>query len=336
MRKQRKEHMGTEIVLTVAVAAYNVEQFLEETLNSLVLDCDGLEVLIIDDGSTDNTAEIGKRYEETYPKGFRYIRKENRGWGSVMNMAVRLAKGKYFRQLDGDDFLKTENLPGFLAWLKDSDADLVVTPYEEVDDGSGKIVRIHSWENGENPVTIQNLMERPEFGIWACTFRTQRLQDLGIRLLEHCYYTDVEYLITACLAVERIESWDRVIYRYRTGREGQSVSISGARKNYRQHLKVVWRLCGLFESASEEKKRMVLTRTRLVILQQYRFFFYLSPVKSHKRELQKFDCELKQRSEILYEIPGSPIRWMRRLHFFGYRCAAVWIVWRKRHRRKNV
>lgn len=179
-------------------------------------------------------------------------------------------------------------------------------------------------------------MDRPEFGIWACTFRTQLLKDLKIRLLEHCYYTDVEYLITACLAVETIGGWDGVIYRYRTGREGQSVSISGARKNYKQHLRVVWRLCDLFESVPEEKKKMVLTRIGLVILQQYRFFFYLSPKKANKKELQNFDRELKQRSEVLYEAPGSQIRRMRRTGFLGYRCASVLIVWRKRHRRKKV
>lgn len=323
-----------EILLTVAVAAFQVEPFLAQTLDSLSVNCGGLEVLVIDDGSTDRTAEIAKRYETRDPGIFRYVRKENGGWGSVINTAVRMARGKYFRQLDGDDFLKTENLSGFLAYLKDARDELIVTPYEEIDDGTQRILRIHSWGETEK-ASLKELMERPEFGIWACTFRTDFLRAQKIRLLEHCFYTDVEFLVASCLAVERIGSWDGVIYRYRTGREGQSVSVSGARKNYKQHLRVVWRLCQLFEQAPEEKRNQIITRIRFAVLQQYRFFFYLSPTKEHKKELLDFDRELKRRSGLLYDIPNRQVRLMRRVHFWGYGIAAVWIVCRKQNRRRK-
>ena len=76
-----------EKILTITVPAYNVERFLDQTLASFaderVLDL--LEVLIVDDGSKDHTAEITKRYEEKYPQTFRLISKENGGHGSTIN-----------------------------------------------------------------------------------------------------------------------------------------------------------------------------------------------------------------------------------------------------------
>ena len=70
-------------ILTVSIAAYNVSKYLDEALepftNSMYKD--ELEVLIVDDGSKDDTAEIAKRYEERYPNTFKLVKKENGGWG---------------------------------------------------------------------------------------------------------------------------------------------------------------------------------------------------------------------------------------------------------------
>lgn len=74
-----KQVEKVEKILTVTVASYNVEKFLENTLDSFVDErvLDDIEVLIVDDGSKDKTAEIGRKYEEKYPDTFRVISKEN-------------------------------------------------------------------------------------------------------------------------------------------------------------------------------------------------------------------------------------------------------------------
>ena len=91
-------------ILTVTVPSYNVEKFLENTLDSFVDErvLDDIEVLIVDDGSKDKTAEIGRKYEEKYPDTFRVISKENGGHGSTINRGIGEAKGKYFKVVDGD------------------------------------------------------------------------------------------------------------------------------------------------------------------------------------------------------------------------------------------
>lgn len=97
-------------LLTVVIPSYNVEKFLNQTLDSFVCDesvMKKFEVIVVDDGSKDNTAKIGKEYADKYPDTFRVISKENGGHGSTINCGIRNAVGKYFKVVDGDDWVNT-------------------------------------------------------------------------------------------------------------------------------------------------------------------------------------------------------------------------------------
>ena len=118
-------------LLSISIAAYNVENFLKGTLDSLLADEETLakmEVIVVNDGSKDRTAEIAREYCDRYPESFRLIDKENGGYGSTINSAVRVASGKYFRLLDGDDWYFTENQKGYVEFLEKTEADIVLTP----------------------------------------------------------------------------------------------------------------------------------------------------------------------------------------------------------------
>ena len=121
--------MQGEKILTVSIAAYNVEKYIDQTLKSLVVPeiMDKLEVLVIDDGGKDSTVDIVERYVDQYPDTFKLIRKENGGWGSTVNCGLKNATGKYFKLLDGDDYFS--ELARFIDVLQQTDADLVYTPY---------------------------------------------------------------------------------------------------------------------------------------------------------------------------------------------------------------
>lgn len=143
------EYNGEEKILTISVAAYNVEEFLANTLNSCVVRevFNEIEVLIVDDGSTDHTADIAQEYINNYPDMFQLIRKQNGGYGSTVNTSIQLARGKYIRLLDGDDWFLSENLPEFILRLKRTDADMVITPY------------IECWGDGEEFIRWPGKME---------------------------------------------------------------------------------------------------------------------------------------------------------------------------------
>ena len=114
-----------EKILTVTIPSYNVEAYLEDCLESFVNSevMDDIEVLIVNDGSSDNTAKIAQRYVDKYENTFRLINKENGGHGSTINTGVREAKGKYFKVVDGDDWVDTRSFIHLVKVLKESDAE---------------------------------------------------------------------------------------------------------------------------------------------------------------------------------------------------------------------
>ena len=129
-----------EKILTVVIPSYNVERFLQETLESFVEErvLKDIEVLVVDDGSKDGTAEIGKAFEQMYPGTFRVISKENGGHGSTINKGIEQCQGKYFKVVDGDDWVNTEDFCILVDKLKTCEADYVVTNYYEVNDQTGE------------------------------------------------------------------------------------------------------------------------------------------------------------------------------------------------------
>ena len=152
-------------VLTISVAAYNVEDTLDQTLSSLVTDTDTMsrmEVIIVDDGSTDSTAQIAEKYVSSHPGTFRLIRKSNGGYGSTINRSISEAEGKYFKQLDGGDIYITENLSEFVTFLSGIDSDLVISPYEEVYLKDGRTLLRHPYaDQGKKSDMAISVLEGP-------------------------------------------------------------------------------------------------------------------------------------------------------------------------------
>lgn len=117
------------IAISIIVPAYNVEKKIERCLNGLVHQTfDNYEIIVVDDGSCDNTGEICKRYSSKY-KNLRYISKENGGVSSARNCGIENARGEYIVFADSDDYVSKELCEGMFAAAKKSDADLVIASY---------------------------------------------------------------------------------------------------------------------------------------------------------------------------------------------------------------
>ena len=132
-----------EKLLTVSVAAYNGAATLQKALESCLVADESLQalldVIIIDDGSTDGTAALAQAFVQAHPGSFRLVSKVNGGYGSTLNTAVELASGRYFRTLDCDDWFDTNALQTLLRRLQNCTADAVYTNYRTVqENGSGK------------------------------------------------------------------------------------------------------------------------------------------------------------------------------------------------------
>ena len=322
---EKVEHI-VEKTLSISIAAYNVEEFLKNTLDSLVAPeiMDDIEVLIIDDGSKDNTAAIGKEFVDKYPNSFKVISKPNGGYGFTINAAIDAATGQYFKTLDGDDWYDTENLVRFVKDLKNMSADLILTPFTMVYEGTGE-KQVISMERKyqEKNITFEQLPEAlySKIKMHSVTYKTSILKENNIRIGEHCFYTDIEYISFPIVYVNDVNFLDYSIYQYRIGLEGQSVSDEGFRKHYKDHLRVVNRILEFYtinkeNGLSKEKATFLFNILKALINTQYGIFFKLDNTEQTKHELIAFDTKLKQTNSMLYEsAKGKRVVLLRKLKF---------------------
>ena len=321
-----------EKLLTVSVAAYNVADYIRGTLDSVIHpDCiDAIEILVVDDGGTDETLSIVKEYEEKYPDSVFGIHKENGGYGSVINTSIRRATGKYFKQLDGDDWFDTANLPCFLELLASIDADYVVTPMRMHNEVDGSEVIRDYFENISQGIYSFDEMDFQKISPMHCScFRTKMLQEHDITITEHCFYTDVELVNRPVPYMNTICIYHQPIYVYRVGREGQSVSKTGIRKHYKEHEKVFWNLLEIYRSLAEEQaaKRQFI-RQRLVkeTAAQMKYYCYLERGKVPHGELKAFGSRLQQEAPEILDAAISYSRFVRLMvksKYYAYHFAGL-------------
>ena len=229
-------------ILTISVAAYNVENYISNTLESLLVDdIDDIEILVEDDGGIDNTANIVKEYEEKYPNVVKLIHKENGGYGSTINKSLEIATGKYFKQLDGDDWYDSNNFKKFLELLRNIDTDVVYTPYKEFYENKKKYILKDFFSNKfEKEYDIEDIILEAthHLNMYTVCYKTEILKKSKLKLLEKCFYTDTQYAMYPIASANTIYITHYPIYVYRLGNEGQSVSLNGAIKHYQDHIKV--------------------------------------------------------------------------------------------------
>lgn len=321
-----------EKILTVSIAAYNVEETLEEALQPFVTcSCkEALDILIIDDGSKDRTAEIAAKYEAEDQDVFRLVRKENGGWGSTLNTGMKLARGRYFKQLDGDDYFSKENLDGYLAFLKGCSADLIYTPFLTFDDHTGAVLReLGRYDRQLLPERkTLYLSEVTDFvpAMHTMTVRTEILRRHPVHITEHCFYTDVEFVLKCCNFCRTMIYYELPVYYYRLARSGQSMSVEGIRRHYQDHLKMLYTMLAYEKRCVKETHVRRIFRERLsgVCDMQYKFFFALRPLGSVKKEVRQYDTILKKQYPYYYErTNGKTMRLLRGVHFVGYRFLAA-------------
>lgn len=330
-------------ILTVSIAAYNVSKYLDEALepftNSMYKD--ELEVLIVDDGSKDDTAEIAKRYEERYPNTFKLVKKENGGWGSTLNKGIEIGTGKYFKQLDGDDYFSHENLDDFILYLKDTNVDLIHSPFITFSDKNGAILRTLSsgWDIPWRKDIL--ISEIPLFcpAMHTVTVKLDILKNNHVTITEKCFYTDVEFVLKVMGFCKTFSYYELPIYYYRLARNGQSMSIEGVRKNWRDHLKMLSVMLDYEKKniTSERTKKIFKERLRWVCEWQYIFFFALNGTTEHKDALIAFDRELKENYPDYYNsIENGAVKFLRKIGFFGYSIVGRIQTLRDKKRKINI
>ena len=262
-----------EKLLTVIVPCYNVEQYLFDVLKSYVIPkvFNSFEVLIVNDGSNDHSADIADSFCRKYPNCFRLINKENGGHGSTINIGIKYALGKYVRVIDGDDWVDKKCFVRFLEKLAHLDADLVLTPFNIVTEGKGitEVVNasdsvLECWTMNANDAKkiIKQMLSMHSF-----TVKTEILKKIP-SISEHCFYVDNEFVVFSLAFIRTVAYINECVYQYRMGIEGQSVSFANLQKNRGNSLRVFNRIVD-FEKSHSDVELSDIIRMRSVGLANF-------------------------------------------------------------------
>ena len=235
-------------LLTVTIPCYNSADYMEKAINSALIGGNDIEILVVDDGSSDNTLEIAREYEKKYPDIVRAIHKENGGHGSAVNTGIENATGVYFKGLDSDDWLDTYSLQEVLTLLRNMvtdgiGLDMVINNYvyekpsaqkQKVMSYVGAIPRdkVIGWSDFKRLRMSQNLL------MHSIIYRTKLLRDCNLKLPEHTFYVDNIFAYVPLPYVKKIYYLDVNLYRYYIGREGQSVNEAIMTSRIDQQIKV--------------------------------------------------------------------------------------------------
>lgn len=222
-----------EKILSVCIPTYNMEALLPRCLDSFILEkeyMDQLEIIIVNDGSRDKSSAIAHEYADKYPQTFKVIDKTNGNYGSCINAALKDARGKYFRICDADDRYEKNNLKEYLDYLKESNAELVFSPYTvlSVDDTIMEVIKcpIDLLRKSFNIDDLDwgNLEIKKMRAMHCIAISPSILTKHDYVQTEGISYTDTQFSFCALLYSSTCSFFDKNIYLYYLGRDGQTMS----------------------------------------------------------------------------------------------------------------
>lgn len=220
--------------ISFAIPCYNSAAYMDRAVEPILKGGEDVEIIIVNDGSKDDTSKIAHEYEEKYPTIIRAVDKENGGHGDAVNVGLDHAEGKYFKVVDSDDWGDEEALYKILDVLKkfeeeEKQVDMLLTNY------------VYEKEGMEHKKVIEykNVLPQEEIFGWndvkhfhlgqyilmhSVIYRTDFLKLCQLRLPKHTFYVDNIYVYYPLPHVRKMYYMDVDFYRYYIGREDQSVN----------------------------------------------------------------------------------------------------------------
>ena len=279
-----------EKILSICVPSYNMEQYLARNIESfLVQECiDKIEVIVVNDGSTDITLKIANEYKDKYPGTIVVIDKKNGHYGSCVNAALKIATGKYFRIVDADDFVDGNGLKRLVADMENLEVDCVYTQYAKICEGTLNLVDEANIDLPYNEEIFIDNVKLPNgiFHMHCLSYRTQLLRDINYMQLEGICYTDNEYIYYPLMECKTIYMEKFPLYCYLLGREGQSVDIKSIKNNFSHFQKIYVRMvCD--NQISPDNKRAYLYDFFMCFLLEKMFTISVlfNPIKENQIDL---------------------------------------------------
>lgn len=300
-------------VLTVLVPVYNVEKYIRRCLDTLLQPdiLEDIEVLVVNDGSKDLSAEIVREYEKKYPQTITFVDKENGGHGSTINVGVEKAQGRYFRVIDSDDWVNIRDFVKFVQRLKGETADVVLSDYRKEYTYNSKSEYFvyeglaDSQEYNLNEVDLE-LLRGEYFMMATTTYRTEVLRESGLKLIEKTFYVDMQYNVVPIAKVDTFTYYHLDIYRYFIGRKEQSMNMDNFVRNQEHHKRMIKWLIEYYTQISPQltpNKREYIEIILTYTLNTH-YSIYCEYDTNHQRayeEIKEFDAYLMKTNRKLYD-----------------------------------
>ena len=232
-------------LLSMVIPCYNSQDYMKFCIESLLPGGDDIEIIIINDGSQDNTAEIADKYATLYPDIIKVIHQENGGHGEALNAGIRCATGIYLKVVDSDDWVDTRAYLKMLDKLREliqenNIVDMFITNFVYEKQGAkSKTVMSYSGILPENIIfTWDNINPFPKgryFMMHSLILKTQLLKDCNLILPKHTFYVDNLFVYIPLKNVQSMYYLNVDFYRYFIGRNDQSVNEKIMIKRIDQH-----------------------------------------------------------------------------------------------------
>lgn len=226
--------MAPRKLLTCVVPCYNSAAYMERAVDSLLAGGEEMEILIVNDGSTDETGAIADRLAQEHPGTVRVHHQANAGHGSALNYGIAHGEGVYFKVVDSDDRLLREHVPALMDALRrhaeqETAADLIFHDYVYDRPEKNAAFRI-TYAGKMKPETPGTWKDCRHFFIWnqfmihSLIYRTAFLREGGFVFPEHTFYEDNLYIYQPLPKTRKIMYLHLPLYGYFVGREDQSIN----------------------------------------------------------------------------------------------------------------
>ena len=235
-------------LITFTIPCYNSQDYMRHCIDNIVAAGDDVEVIIVNDGSKDDTGKIADEYQKKYPTIVKAIQKENGGHGSGVMAGIRNATGLFYKVVDSDDWVETQDVINMLDLIKKHlseglEIDLYITNYiyEHVADNSQFLMHyrkclpidtVIAWED------MKHVKLETYFLMHSLMYRLDKLKESGMVLPDHTFYVDDIYAYTPLPLMKNIFYHDLDFYHYFIGRDDQSINYQTMCKRYEQQMRV--------------------------------------------------------------------------------------------------
>lgn len=303
-------------LVSFAIPSYNSESYMSKCIDSLLKGGEEVEIIIVNDGSKDNTAKIADEYAAKYPTIVKAVHQENKGHGGAVNTGLREATGIYYKVVDSDDWVDESALVKYLDGIRKlvkmgTTPDMIATNYvyEHVEDNSSKIMRytnvfpedkIVNWEETKGLKTSQYLM------MHAVTYKREMLLECKLSLPEHTFYVDNIYVYYPLPFVKSLYYMNIDLYRYFIGRSDQSVNEKIMASRVDQQVKITYIMIDAHDLNEIKEKSHVLYKNMFSSLSMMMvvstIFLYIAGGEENVKKKDKLWQYIKAKDSHLYAM----------------------------------